>query len=220
MGKKRRALDVHPPCGREARRVCYQQQCKKQRRWQGIFRKISAAKCFLLRGGRAKRQNSFSQKQTSVLGHLGVKGVFEFAEGGAVGGFAAEELDDFDGGAEVAEGIDFEGLHGLDGLDAAVGVFLEEGFEDGAGLLAVFAEEVALGHPGGAFAAGEGRLVVGDVADEVEGVVIGSDPGGQLVEEEALRGKFVEECFLLVGGVPLVEKVVEGGVGPVDGLGL
>jgi hypothetical protein len=153
-----------------------------------------------------------------LSGGGGVEGVFEFAEGGAVGGFAAEELDDFDGGAEVAEGIDFEGLHGLDGLDAAVGVFLEQGFEDGAGLLAVFAEEVALGHPGGALAAGEGRLVVGDVADEVEGVVIGPDLGGQLVEEEALRGEFVDECFLLVGGVPLVEEVVEGGVGPVDGL--
>jgi hypothetical protein len=102
-------------------------------------------------------------------------------------------LDDFDGRAEASEGIDFEYLHRLDGLDAAVSVFGEKGFENGASLLAILAKDVALLHVVGAFLAGERWLVVGDVTDEIEGIVVAPDLIGQFIEEESLGGQFFDE---------------------------
>ena len=61
-------------------------------------------------------------------------------------------------------------------VDAAVGVLVEQGLEHGAGLVAVLGEDVALLHLVGALAARERRLVEGDVADEVEGVVVAARP--------------------------------------------
>ena len=113
---------------------------------------------------------------------------------------------------KVGERIDLEDVQRLDALDAAVGVLVEQRVEDGAGLLAVLGEDVALAHVVGALPAGERRLVEGDVADEVEGVVVPADLLGQLVEEDALLGQLLDDGLLAVSLVPGVEERVEGGV--------
>jgi hypothetical protein len=41
---------------------------------------------------------------------------FELADGGQVGGLAAEEVDDFDGGAEGGQRVDLEDVQRLDAL--------------------------------------------------------------------------------------------------------
>src|SRR5690606_984950 len=143
---------------------------------------------------------------------------FESGDGGEVAGFAAEEFHDLDGGAEAGERIDLEDVERLDAAQAAVGVFLEEGFEHGAGLVAVVGEDVAFFHAVGALAAGERRLVVGDVADEVEGVEVGADLRGEFVEEDALGGELLDDGELAVGVVPRGEEGVERGVGAEHGL--
>ena len=78
----------------------------------------------------------------------------------------------------------------------AVGVLLQQRIEHGAGFVAVLAEDVALLHLLGALLARERRLVEGDVADEVEGVVVAPDLLGEFVEEDALGGEFVEDGLL------------------------
>ena len=96
--------------------------------------------------------------------------------------------------------------------------FCEQGIEDGAGLVAIVAEDVALLHLVGPFLAGQRRLVEGDVADEIEGVVVAADLLGELVEEHALGGQLLDDDLLLVGVVPGGEEVVERGVGLAHGL--
>ena len=70
----------------------------------------------------------------------------------------------------------------------------------------------------GPLAARERRLVEGDVADEVEGVVVAADLFGQFVEEDALAGELFEDGLLAVGVVPGGEERVERGVGLAHGL--
>ena len=80
------------------------------------------------------------------------------------------------------------------------------------------AKTLRLLHVVGAFAAGERRLIEGDVADEIEGVVVAADLLGQFVEEDALARKFVDDGLLAVGVVPGVQEGVERGVRLADGL--
>ena len=80
--------------------------------------------------------------------------------------------------------------------DAGVGVLVEQGVEDGAGLVAVLGEDVALPDVARAFAPGERRLVEGDVADEIEGVVVAADLLGQFVEEDpVVASSSTMACF-------------------------
>ena len=147
-----------------------------------------------------------------------VKGVFEVADGGAVASLAAEELNDLDRRAEARSGSTLR-----ISIDSTVWMPLSAYLSSRASstaraLLAVLAEDVALLHVVGALLAGERRLVEGDVADEVEGVVVAADLFGQLVEEHALGVQLLDDGLLLVGGVPACEEVVEGGESLVDGL--
>ena len=136
-----------------------------------------------------------------------VEGGFEFTNGGEVAVAAAEGFDDFDGGAQGAEGVDLEDIEGFEGGDAGVGVFLEEGIEDGAGFGTVLGEDVAFPHAFGPFLAGEGRGVEGDVAHLL----------GQFIQEDAFGGEFLEDGLFAVGIVPGGEEVIEGGVGFAQG---
>jgi len=95
-----------------------------------------------------------------------------------VGLSAAEDVDDFHRCAELADGVDPKNVHRLDTADAVVGILGQKGVKDSPGLIAVTGEDVALLDLFGSLLAGEGRLVVGDVADQVEGVVIGADLPG------------------------------------------
>ena len=84
----------------------------------------------------------------------------------------------------VVEGRDLQDAWVVKIDDALVLVFLQQGVEHGAGLRAVFGEHVALADIVGALAAGERRLVKGDVADEVEGVEVLADFVGEWLERQ------------------------------------
>ena len=64
----------------------------------------------------------------------------------------------------------------------------------------------------GALAPGERRLVEGDVADEIEGVVVAAHLFRQLVEKHALARQFFDDGLLALGVVPRAEERVERGV--------
>jgi hypothetical protein len=66
-------------------------------------------------------------------------------------------------------------------------------------LRAVFGEHVALLDVVGAFAAGERRLVEGDVADQVEGVEVLADLLGN-GSSSSLLGQFLDDGLLALGG--------------------
>lgn len=95
---------------------------------------------------------------------------------------------------------------------------MQEGVENSVGFVAVFGEDVTLLDSLGAFAAGERGLIEGDVADEIEGVEICADLGGELFEEDTLGGEFVDDGLFLGGVVPDAEEVIKGGEGLADGL--
>ncbi len=94
-----------------------------------------------------------------------IKGLGEGLGGRLVLGFAAKGFDDFEGGAELVEGLDFEQAGVAEVGDAFVGVFVEKCFEDGFGRVAVLGE-VAFGFDlVGPIAAAEGWGIEGNVAD-------------------------------------------------------
>ncbi len=72
--------------------------------------------------------------------------------------------------AELVERRQFQHLGVLDVLYAVVGKLVEQSFQHRAGLLAIFAEDVALLDLVGALAAGQRFLVKSDVSDEIEGI--------------------------------------------------
>ena len=139
-------------------------------------------------------------------------------EGREVVGFAAEQVDDFHRRAKGGERIDLEDVERLEALEAGIGILVEQGFEHGAGLVAVAGEDVATAHLGHALAAGARRPVKGHVADQVEGIVVGTDLLGQFVKEDAARGQLFDHGLFALGRVPGAEEVVQGGVGLVHGL--
>ena len=94
---------------------------------------------------------------------------------------------------------DPQDLRVLEVEHALVLVLLQERVEHGPGLLAVLREHVALAHVLGALAAGERRLVEGDVADQVEGVEVLADLLGQRVEDQALVLELVDDRLLALG---------------------
>jgi hypothetical protein len=63
----------------------------------------------------------------------------------------------------------------------------------------VLSEHVALLHPFGPFLPGEPRGVEGDMADEVEGVVVATHLFGEFAEEDSRGGQFREDRLLPVG---------------------
>ena len=95
--------------------------------------------------------------------------------------------------------------------DAFVLVFLQQGFEHGAGLRAVLGEDIALADVLGALAAGERRLVEGDVADQVEGSrsLPTSSASGSSSKPSLVQ--FFDDGLLALGGVPAREEIVEAG---------
>src|SRR5690606_16126681 len=124
----------------------------------------------------------------------------------------AEAADELDRRPELGERTHPEDLDALDGLDPLVGVLVEERVEDRAGLVAVAGEVVALPDPLRALPAGERRAVEGDVADEVEGVVVPADLLRKRVQEDALLLQLAQDRLLPLGRAPALEEVVQRGV--------
>ena len=118
-------------------------------------------------------------------------------------------MNDFDRRAEGGQRVNFQNIEGLDAPDTAVGVLLQQRLENGPCLLAILGEDMALLHAIGSFAAGQGRLVEGDMADEVEGVIVATNLLGKFVEENPLTGKLFDNGLLSLSAVPGVKKVVE-----------
>ena len=139
-------------------------------------------------------------------------------DGSAIRRFTSEELNNFNGSAEATQGIDFE-----DSIDSTLWMPLSAYFSSRAlrtarGLLTIFAKDVAFLHAVGAFLPGERWLVVGNVTNEVEGVVGTPHLFGQLVEKEALNGQFIDQGLLLIGSIPAGEEVAQRGIGFIDHL--
>ena len=63
----------------------------------------------------------------------------------------------------------------------------------------------------GPLAAGERRLVEGDVADQVERVEVLAEFLGERVERQALGCQLVDDRLLALGRLPALEEVVEAG---------
>ncbi len=79
-------------------------------------------------------------ESVGVLVELGL----ELAYGFGVLGAAAEALDEFGGGAESGDRVDLEHGDVLDGVDALIGVLVEQRVQHSAGGVAVLGENVAL----------------------------------------------------------------------------
>lgn len=139
------------------------------------------------------------------------------ADGGEVGGFAAEEGEDLHRRTERSERVHFKNLERLHAGDPAVRVFLKLGIEDGTSFATIFGENVSLLHFLGPLLPRERRGVEGDMADEVEAVVLPAHLLGVFIEENTLGGEFVHNGLLFLGVVPDGEEGVEGGIGFPDG---
>ncbi len=129
-----------------------------------------------------------------------------------IGFGTAEGIGDFLRRAELVDR-----RHGEDGATfevegAGVSVFVEEGGDDFAGEIAIFAEVISLLHLLGTFLAGERLLVVSDVADEIERIEDGADFLIQRGEDETLLFELLDDGALLVGLIPWGEEVIERGV--------
>ena len=108
-------------------------------------------------------------------------------------------LDEFDRCAHGVERRNLQDVRIVEVGDAFVLVFLEQGFEHGAGLRAVLGEDIALADVVGALAAGERRLVEGHVADQVEGVEVLAHFLGQRVEQQTFALQFLDDGLLALG---------------------
>ena len=95
--------------------------------------------------------------------------------------------------------------------DALVLVFLQQRFKHGAGLRAVFGEDIALADIVRALAARERRLVECHVADEVEGVEVLADFIGQRLKRETFVFEFFDDGLLALGGFPAFQEIIEAG---------
>ena len=143
---------------------------------------------------------------------------FQFVESGEVRGFAAKEIDDFDGRAEAGQRIDLENVHGLKALEARIRILFQEGVKDGSGFVAVAGKDITPADLVDPLPAGERRLVKGHMADEIKGVIVVADLMSQLIEKEALAGKFFDNRLLAFRLLPGGEEITQGGVGLAHGL--
>jgi hypothetical protein len=120
-----------------------------------------------------------------------------------------EVPDELDGCAHAVERRDAQDLRILQVEDALILVFVEQRVEHGASLLAVPREHVALADVVGPLAAGERRLVEGDMADQIERVEVLADLLGQRVEDRALVRELVDDRLLALRGLPALQEDIE-----------
>ena len=93
-----------------------------------------------------------------------------------------------------------------------VGEFVEQGFKYGAGLLAVFAKNIALLDVVGPLATGEWFLIEGDVGNQVKNIQF-TAVGNRLLQDfqrYAMLGQFFQYGLLAFGAVPAAQEVSHG----------
>ena len=81
--------------------------------------------------------------------------------------------------------------------------------QDRAGLLAVPGEVVALLDLVGPLFAGERRLVIGDMADQVEVAVVLADLFGEILQDDAVLFQYSRMACFFVGVVPAPQKFIQ-----------
>src|SRR4030067_2081717 len=99
---------------------------------------------------------------------------------------SAEVLEKFNRGTHGIKGGDLQDTGVVEAGNAFVLVFLEQGFEQRAALLAVFGEDIALANILRPLTPGERRLVEGNVANEVERVEVLTHFLRPWIKEQAL----------------------------------
>jgi hypothetical protein len=136
--------------------------------------------------------------------------LLQFLDGSFITLFAAKNLiDNFHGGADVAEWLEFQNLGIFNGANALIGVFVEKRGQDRPGLLAVFGEVVAFSDLIGPLFSGERRLIIRDMADKVKVAIVFADLFGKIVENDAVIFQEFEDGLLFTGGVPSLKKFVQ-----------
>ena len=119
--------------------------------------------------------------------------------------------DQLDRRAHLAERRDLKDLGVVEIENAFVLVFRQQRIKHGAGLRAVFGEDVALADIVGALAARQRRAVEGDVADQVEGIEVLADLLCERIERQALVLQLLDDRLLAFGCLPAPQEVVEAG---------
>ena len=95
--------------------------------------------------------------------------------------------------------------------DTLILVFLQQCFKHGAGLRAVFREDIPLADVFCAFAARERWLVECHVADEVKGVEVLAHFIGQRLKRQAFVFEFLDDGLLALCRFPALEEIIQAG---------
>lgn len=138
--------------------------------------------------------------------------------GGKVVLLTSEEIDYFNRSAEAGQRVNLQNVERFNASESAVGVFFEQSVKHGAGLATVLCKDVALLHIFGPLTPGQRRLVKGNMADQIEGVVVATYLLGKFIEENPLTGKLFNNGLFTLGTVPGVEEGVKGGICLTNGL--
>jgi hypothetical protein len=119
-----------------------------------------------------------------------------FAQRGEVLVSASEASYELDGGSKFGERVELDHLDGAERTGALVGVLVEQGGDDLAGLVAVLGGYVALADVLDPLPAGEGRLVEGHVADQVERVEVLAGRVFERFEQDTSFEQLVDDGLL------------------------
>ena len=102
--------------------------------------------------------------------------------------------------------------------DALILILLQQRLKHGAGLRAVFGENIALADIFRALAARKRRLIESNVADEIEGIEVLADFFGERIKGKPFVFEFFDDGLLALGGLPPLEEIVEAGEALLEGL--
>lgn len=141
-----------------------------------------------------------------------VEGGLEFVHGLFKAGTSTKRFEQFDRRTHGIELRNLENLRIVQAGDAFVLILLEQGFQYGAGLLAVLGEDIPLADIVRPFPSRQRRLIEGHMADEVEGIEIFPHFIGQWFEQQPFLFQLLDDGLLALGAVPLFEKRCEAGI--------
>ena len=110
-----------------------------------------------------------------ILMGYGSKGITKLVEGVEELCLATKPAENLKGSTEQGDGRSLEGLKLVDGHVAKVGILMEEGLDDLAGLALVLVEVIGTAQGLDALGLLDHLLVVGHVHDEVEEIKLGTD---------------------------------------------